>query len=72
MDYVTLPDLRDVVRGFQLRMDAAQAISHVEVAASNGSTSPAAAEALRTFFVACANAADKAIGGSGSRVKFTP
>jgi len=69
MNYVDLPDLRHNVRGFGLRVDAARAISHVEVAAMNGVSDTTAAESLRDFFVACANAADKAAGGNGKRVK---
>jgi len=69
MDYVNLPDLRHVMRGFNLRVDAARAISHVETSAMNGTTSVEAAENLRDFFVAAANAADKVAGGNGNRVK---
>jgi len=36
MNYVDLPDLRHVVRGFKLRVDAARAISHAETSAANG------------------------------------
>ncbi|AQT27768.1 hypothetical protein HOR67_gp06 [Ralstonia phage RS-PI-1] len=70
MNFVNLPDLRRVVRGFDLRVDAARAISHVELAAAHGSTNTDAATDLRTFFIACANHADKVLGGSGTRVKL--
>jgi len=69
MNYVDLPDLRHIVRGFSLRVDAARAISQVEMNAVSGVASTEAAENLRDFFVAAANAADKAAGGNGSRVK---
>lgn len=67
MDYVKLPDLRRVVRGFDLRVDAARALSHVELA-SLSSMDKTPATDLRDFFIACANAADKAAGGSGFAV----
>lgn len=70
MDFVNLPDLRRVVRGFSLRVDAARAISHVELAAAAGSTNLDAATDLRMFFIACANATDKVLGGNGTRVKL--
>jgi len=69
MNYVDLPDLRHVVRGFKLRVDAARAISHAETSAANGAVSKEAATNLRDFFVAAANAADKVTGGNGSRIK---
>jgi hypothetical protein len=69
MDYVSLPDLRRVVRGFDLRIDAARAISHVELAKSNGSLDTTASADLLAFFVYCANAVDKVRGGDGTRVK---
>lgn len=70
MDFVNLPDLRRVVRGFDLRVDAARAISHVELAKAAGSVNVDAPTDLRTFFIACANAADKVLGGDGTRVKL--
>ncbi|KVE35676.1 hypothetical protein [Burkholderia sp. BDU5] len=69
MDYVNLPDLRRVIRGFDLRVDAARAISHVELARAAGSENVDAATDLRAFFIACANATDKVLGGDGTRVK---
>ncbi|CDK30072.1 hypothetical protein AMP1_43 [Burkholderia phage AMP1] len=68
MNFVNLPDLRRVVRGFDLRVDAARAISHVELAKAHGSTNVDAATDLRTFFIACANHVDVVLGGTGSRV----
>lgn len=66
MDYVALPDLRRVVRGFDLRVDAARAISHIQTSKANGSTDLTAAKDLRAFFIACANAADLVVGGDGN------
>jgi len=71
MNYVDLPDVRHVVRGFKLRVDAARAVSQVELLAASGAASVEAAESLRDFFVAAANAADKAAGGNGKRVKVS-
>jgi len=70
MDYTKLPDVRRVVRGFDLRMDAARAISHVEILHSYGSADVLPAQDLRTFFIACANAVDKTLGGDGTRVNL--
>jgi len=68
MDYTKLPDLRRVVRGFDMRMDAARAISQVEILHAGGSADTLPATDLRTFFIACANAVDKTLGGDGTRV----
>ncbi|QYD70157.1 hypothetical protein KZJ38_07580 [Paraburkholderia edwinii] len=65
MDFVSLPDLRRVVRGFDLRIDAARAISHIELAKANGSTDLQPATDLRNFFNACAAACDAVIGDEG-------
>lgn len=71
MDYVKLPSPGLVNRAFDLRKDAARAISHVETAARNGAGGVASAQALRSFFLACANACDVAAGGTG-RVALVP
>jgi len=63
MDYVNLPDLRGIMRGFSLRVDAARAISHVETAAMNGVDVSEMANTLGGFFSACANAVYSAAGG---------
>jgi len=42
MDYTQLPDLQKVSRGFNLRLNAARAISQVEVSAMNGVSDTAA------------------------------
>lgn len=72
MDYVDLPSPGQVNRAFDLRKDAARAISHVQIAAAHGAGGLASAETLRDFFVACANAADLASGGAGDIVVPTP
>jgi hypothetical protein len=69
MDFVNLPNIMSVVRGFDLRVDAARAISHVEQNKAYGS-SIVPAQTLRDFFIACANAADKAADGDGTRVQL--
>jgi len=66
MNYVNLPDLRHIVRGFGLRVDAARAISHVETAARNGADVSNAAQSLGDFFTACAQAAYAAAGITGN------
>lgn len=61
-----LPRLEGTINdGADLRMDAAAAISFVEVAASRSASGLVSAAALRDFFIACANASDKAAGGLG-------
>jgi len=69
MDYVKLPDLRHVVRGFNLRMSAARAISSLETAAMNGADVTPAAQELSNFFTACATAAQAAVTAGGSAPK---
>lgn len=70
MDYTKLPDLRRVVRGFDLRIDAARSISHIELAHAAASTNTQPATDLLAFFIACANACDKVLGGDGTRVQI--
>jgi hypothetical protein len=61
-----LPSLeRCVSGGADLRYDAADAISYVQLAAPKGSGGVASAKKLRDFFIACANACDTAAGGDG-------
>jgi hypothetical protein len=53
------------VRGFDLRVAAARAISHIELAAANGSQDMTAAADLRAFFLACADACGAVMGDDG-------
>jgi hypothetical protein len=68
MNYADLVSPGLVNGGFRLRLDCARAISAVEIVAHTGDGGIATAQKLRDFFIACANAADKAAGGSGSDV----
>lgn len=69
MLYDKLPNVGDICSsGFDLRVDCAQAVSAVEIAAGSGASGLTSAAKLRDFFIAAANAADKAAGGSGSAV----
>ncbi len=57
MLYEKLPYIGgQVTNGFDLRVDAAKAISAVEIQAGYGTSGQASAQALRDFFIACANA----------------
>ncbi|MCD9228591.1 hypothetical protein ACPPTR_19480 [Ralstonia pseudosolanacearum] len=57
MLYEKLPNVGPyVTNGFDLRVDAARAISAVEIQAGYGASGQGSAQALRDFFVACANA----------------
>jgi len=61
-----LPDIQKVVSdGDDLRADTADAITAVEIAAKRSASGLAAAGKLRDFFIAAANAADRAAGGDG-------
>lgn len=62
MDYVDLPSPGQVNRAFDLRKDAARAISHVQLAAGYGAGGVASAGTLRDFFIACAAACNTAAG----------
>lgn len=62
MDYVNLPSPGQVNRAFDLRKDAARAISHVQIAANHGDGGVASAATLRDFFLACAAACNTAAG----------
>ncbi|KAF1043420.1 MAG: hypothetical protein GAK35_02204 [Herbaspirillum frisingense] len=67
MKYVDLPNLALVTSNhFDLRVDCARAISNVEIQASRAASGKDSATQLRDFFLACANAADKAAGGTGT------
>jgi hypothetical protein len=69
MLYDKLPNVGDICStGFRLRVDCAHAVSAVEIAAGGSASGKASAAKLRDFFIACANAADKAAGNSGSAV----
>jgi len=57
MNYVDLPDVRGIIRGFNLRIEAAKAISQIEMAARNGADVSQAGNALWSFFTACTDAA---------------
>jgi hypothetical protein len=60
-----LPSIERVVNdGGDLREDTAAAISYVELVQSRNPSATSAA-VLRDFFIAAANAADKAAGGLG-------
>lgn len=62
MDYVKLPSPGQVNRAFDLRKDAARAISAVQLAAGYGAGGVASAATLRDFFIACAAACNTAAG----------
>jgi len=69
MLYEKLPNIGDICStGFSLRVNCADAISAVEIAAGQSASGKTSATALRDYFIACANAADKAAGGSGAGV----
>ncbi|WP_397473747.1 hypothetical protein [Pusillimonas sp.] len=68
MNYADLMSPGIINNGFRLRLDCAKAISAVELVAQTGSAGIETAQTLRDFFIECANAADKAAGGSGSDV----
>jgi len=57
MNYVDLPAIPGVIRGFTLRIEAAKAISQLETAARNGAQISDASSALSAFFYACAQGA---------------
>jgi hypothetical protein len=68
-----LPSLeRTVSTGAALRFASSDAISYVEVAAQRADSGKVTAAKLRDFFIACANAADKAAGGAGDVGKPAP
>lgn len=57
MNYVNLPNLSLVTTNhFELRVQAARAVSSLEVQAARGVDVSAAATQLRDFFWACSNA----------------
>ena len=69
MNYVDLPNISLVTSNhFSLRVDCAKAISAVEIQAQRAASGTDSAIQLRDFFIACANAADKAAGGTGTAV----
>lgn len=72
MNYADLVSPGIVNGGFRLRLDCAKAISAVEIVAQTGPSGVTTAQNLRDFFIACANAADKAAGGDGTAVAYTP
>jgi hypothetical protein len=66
-----LPKLEGTINnGADIRYDTADAISFVEVAAKRAASGVTSAHMLRDFYIAAANAADKAAGGSGDAVKI--
>ncbi|BCL97687.1 hypothetical protein ACI2US_03225 [Ralstonia nicotianae] len=65
MLYEKLPNIGEqVTRGFDLRIDAAQAISAVEIQSAYGPSGQASAQKLRDFFIACANACNAVAGAT--------
>jgi|GEM_PF-4073348 len=53
MNYVDLPHMPGILRGFNLRIEAAKAISQVEMLERNGVNVGVEANALAHFFNAC-------------------
>ncbi|KVM61733.1 hypothetical protein WJ58_04020 [Burkholderia ubonensis] len=71
MIVTALPDIRTVYSdGDDLRWDAAQAVTAVEIAASRGAGGVVSAAKLRDFFIAAANAAHAATGDTLKTVKL--
>jgi len=57
MDYTRLPHLPRIPRSIALRMAAARAISHIEMAAANGADVAESMNQLATFFSMAGGAA---------------
>ncbi|EML1602123.1 hypothetical protein CPT_Paku_051 [Burkholderia phage Paku] len=66
-----LPNIREVYgQGDDLRWDASQAVTAVELAAARGAGGVTSAATLRDFFIAAANAAHAATGDKTKTVKL--
>lgn len=57
---------------YRLRADCAKAITSAEQARTVRATGIPLAETLRDFFIDCANQADRAAGGDGTAVQYSP